>query len=237
MQPPQMEWIDRWEKVQGVVDRVKTIQDRLGDQMEIGIDFHGRVRKGMAKVLINALNPYHLMFVEEPVLAENSEEFPRLQTMAHMPIAAGERHFTRWDFKHLFETGSVDIIQPDVSHAGGIAETRKIATMAEAYDVALAPHCPLGPIAFAACLQVDFCSINAFIQESSLGIHYNQGSDVLDYLKDPQIFKFKQGYVDLLRQPGLGIQIDEQKVQEMAIKGHDWNNILWYNQDGSLSEW
>jgi galactonate dehydratase len=232
-----LEWIDTWDKVKGVVARVEAIRDVLGDTMEIGLDFHGRVHKGMAKVLIEALNPYHLMFVEEPVLAENTEVFAELARHAKMPIATGERHFTRWDYKRIFQHGGVDIIQPDPSHAGGIWETRKIAAMAEAYDVALAPHCPLGPIAFASCLQVDFCCPNAFIQETSLGIHYNKGSDVLEYMMDPATFTFDKGYVHLSKKPGLGIEINEEQVRLLSKKGHDWKNRIWRNEDGSLSEW
>jgi len=112
--------------------------------------------------------------------------------------------FSRWDFKKIFTDGYVDIIQPDLSHAGGITEC-KICTMAEAYDVAVAPHCPLGPIALAASLQLDACTPNAFIQEQSLGIHYNQGGDLLDYLKDTGAFKHEQGFVNILEKPGLGI--------------------------------
>ena len=232
-----LEWIDTWDKVKGVVARVEAVRDACGDALEIGLDFHGRVHKGMAKVLIEALNPYHLMFVEEPVLSQNSELFSVLAQHAKMPIATGERHFTRWDYKQLFSLGGVDIIQPDPSHAGGIWETRKIAAMAEAHDIALALHCPLGPIAFTTCLQLDFCSPNAFIQETSLGIHYNKGSDVLEYMQDPATFEFDNGYVHLLTKPGLGIEINEDYVRRQAEKGHDWKNLIWRNDDGSLSEW
>jgi galactonate dehydratase len=120
------------------------------------------------------------MFIEEPVLAENYETIHEITKGSSVPIATGERMYTRWDFKRLLVHGGVDIIQPDLSHAGGIWECRKIAAMAEAFDVAVAPHCPLGPIALASSLQLDFCTPNAFIQEQSLGIHYNQGSDLLD---------------------------------------------------------
>jgi len=137
----------------------------------------------------------------------------------------------------LLQQGIVDIIQPDVSHAGGILETRKIAAMAEAYDIALAPHCPLGPIALAACLQVDACSPNAFIQEQSLGIHYNQGSDLLDYLLDPKTFDYKDGFVSIPQGPGLGVEVNEEKVREMARIGHDWKNPIWRHEDGTVAEW
>jgi galactonate dehydratase len=177
------------------------------------------------------------MFIEEPVLCENIESFVELQRHTSTPIATGERNYTRWGFKEIFESRAVDIIQPDVSHAGGISEVRRIAAMAEAYDVAIAPHCPLGPIALASCLQVDFCSINAFIQEQSLGIHYNQGSDLLDYMKDPTVFKYEDGYVNLLTAPGLGIEVNEEKVREAAAVGHSWKNPVWRNEDGSVSEW
>jgi galactonate dehydratase len=145
--------------------------------------------------------------------------------------------YSRWDFKRLFEQGAADIVQPDVSHAGGISETHRIAAMAEAYDVAVAPHCSLGPIAFAACLQLDFCTPNAFIQESSLGIHYNQGADVLDYLANPEVFKIEEGYVKCPIAPGLGIEVDERRVRQEAREGHNWRNPVWRNADGSFAEW
>ena len=120
---------------------------------------------------------------------------------------------------------------------GGLLEVRKIAAMAEAYDVAVAPHCPLGPIALAACLQLDATTPNAFIQEQSLGIHYNQGSDLLDYLADPKVFDYQDGFVSLPTAPGLGIEINEEKVAEMAAKGHRWRNPIWRNEDGTVAEW
>jgi len=131
----------------------------------------------------------------------------------------------------------VDIIQPDLSHAGGIWEVRKIAAMAEAFDVAVAPHCPLGPIALAASLQLDFCTPNAFIQEQSLGIHYNRGTDLLEYLADPALFAYKDGYVARPTASGLGIEINEAKVREAAAVGHQWRNPVWRNGDGSITEW
>jgi galactonate dehydratase len=137
----------------------------------------------------------------------------------------------------LFQQGSVDIIQPDLSHAGGISEVKRIATMAEAYDVAIAPHCPLGPISLAAALQIDFSCINALIQETSLGIHYNEDVDLTDYLVDPAVFGLKNGFVPLPLAPGLGIEIDEGRVREAAKIGHSWKNPIWRNKDGSVTEW
>jgi galactonate dehydratase len=233
----EMEWVDSNLKIQEAVDRIGALRDTLGYGIEIGIDFHGRVHKTMAKLLAKALEPFRPMFFEEPVLPENNEALLEIARHTTVPIATGERMFTRWGFKSLLASGAVDIIQPDLSHAGGIWETRKIAAMAEAYDIAVAPHCPLGPIALAASLQLDFCTPNAFIQEQSLGIHYNQGSDLLDYLVDPAVFQYQNGQVPRLTQPGLGIELDEQKVRAAAKVGHRWRNPVWRNADGSISEW
>ena len=232
-----MDWIDTTAQVDEVVRRVAAVREAVGDQVGIGIDFHGRIHKGMAKVLVNELEVFHPMFIEEPVLPEHNEVLVSLQHASAIPIATGERMYSRWDFKRLFEEGAVDVIQPDVSHAGGISEVRRIASMAEAYDVALAPHCPLGPIAFAAALQVDFSCLNAVIQETSLGIHYNQGHDVLDYLQDPAVFAFEDGFVQRPDAPGLGIRVDEEKVRELSQTGHDWKNPIWRGEDGALAEW
>jgi galactonate dehydratase len=233
----EMEWIDTRLKIQEAAERIGALRDAIGYGIEIGIDFHGRVHKTMAKVLAKELEQFKPMFYEEPVLSENNEALAEIARHTSIPIATGERLFTRWGFKPLLAGGVVDIIQPDISHAGGIWELRKIAAMAEAYDVAVAPHCPLGPITLAASLQLDFCTPNAFIQEQSLGIHYNQGSDLLDYLIDSAVFRYQAGYVERLSQPGLGIELDEAKVRAAAAVGHRWRNPLWRNADGSVTEW
>jgi galactonate dehydratase len=233
----ELHYIDSYEKIDQVIERVAAVREAGGPNFGIGIDFHGRVHKAMAKILAKELDPYRLMFIEEPVLPENNEALKEIARYTSTPIATGERMYTRWGFKTLLQEGIVDIIQPDVSHAGGILETRKIAAMAEAYDIALAPHCPLGPIALAACLQVDACSPNAFIQEQSLGIHYNQGGDLLDYLTDGNCFRMEKGSVRIPTGPGLGIDIDEEKIRELSKQGHRWRNPVWRNEDGTVAEW
>jgi galactonate dehydratase len=233
----ELEWIDTRLKIQAAADRLGAVRDAIGYDIEIGIDFHGRVHKSMAKVLAKELEQFKPMFYEEPVLPENNEALIEIARHTSIPIATGERMFTRWDYKSLLADGVVDIIQPDLSHAGGIWEVRKIAAMAEAYDIAVAPHCPLGPIALAASLQLDFCTPNSFIQEQSLGIHYHQGSDLLDYLADPGVFHYQGGYVPRLTKPGLGIELDETKIRAAAETGHRWRSPTWRNVDGSVTEW
>ncbi|WP_094603679.1 D-galactonate dehydratase [Sporomusa silvacetica DSM 10669] len=233
----EMQYIDSHDKIDTVLERVRTVREAVGPNVGIGIDFHGRAHKPMAKVLAKELEPYRIMFIEEPVLSQNNEALREIANHTSIPIATGERMFSRWDFKSLLQDGYVDIIQPDASHAGGITECRKIASMAEAYDVALALHCPLGPIALAACLQIDAVAHNAFIQEQSLGIHYNAGTDLLDYLEDPRVFNYRNGYVDIPQGPGLGVTINEEHVRKMAQIGHRWRNPVWHHADGSVAEW
>lgn len=233
----ELNYIDDYRKITDAVERVASVRQACGDGFGIAVDFHGRVHRGMAKVLVKALEPYNLMFIEEPVLSENMEAFREIANNTSTPLATGERLFSRWDYKPLLEQGAIDIIQPDLSHAGGISECKKIAAMAEAYDVAVAPHCPLGPIALAACIQLDACTPNAVIQEQSLGIHYNEGNDLLDYLVDPDVFNYHEGFVSLPGGPGLGIEINEDRVRELAKVGHNWKNPIWRNQDGTVAEW
>ncbi|MEJ7740693.1 MAG: galactonate dehydratase [Chitinophagaceae bacterium] len=233
----ELQYIDSFEKVSRVLERVSAVREAVGQSVGIGIDFHGRVHKPMAKVLAKELEALHPMFIEEPVLPENNEALREIALHTSIPIATGERMFSRWHFKKVLMDGYVDIIQPDVSHAGGITECKKIISMAETFDVAAAPHCPLGPIALAACLQVDATCHNAFIQEQSLKIHYNQGSDLLDYLADKSVFEYNNGFVKIPDGPGLGIEINEDFVKKMAETGHNWRNPLWRHEDGSVAEW
>jgi galactonate dehydratase len=143
--------------------------------------------------------------------------------------------FSRWEFKPVLEQGTVDVIQPDPSHAGGITEVTKIASMAEAYDVSVAPHCPLGPVALAAALQIDAVSQTAIIQESSLGIHYNDAADVTDYLVEDDVFDPSDGFLRIPEQPGLGVAVDEERLR--AADEPDWHNPVWRHEDGSVAEW
>ena len=232
----ELHYIDSYKKVDQAVARVAAIRDQLGPDFGIAVDFHGRVHKGMARILFKELEPFRLMFIEEPVLSENIEALATMDTFG-IPIALGERLFSRWDYKKVFELNKVDIIQPDLSHAGGISEVRKIAAMAEAYDTAVAPHSPLGPINLAASLQIDAVTPNVFIQEQSLGIHYNQGNDLLDYLVNKEVFKYKDGYAEIPDSPGLGIEIDEDLVRSEANESHEWKNPVWRNEDGTVAEW
>lgn len=233
----ELQMVDSYEKIDEVLERVAAIREAAGKHFGIAVDFHGRVHKPMAKILAKKLEEFDLMFIEEPVLCDNMESFRDVARACNIPIATGERLFSRWDFKRLLQGGYVDIIQPDLSHAGGITEVKKIAAMAEAYDVALAPHCPLGPIALASCLQVDATSYNAFIQEQSIGIHYNTGASVLDYITNPEDFTFTDGFVELPKLPGIGVAVNKELVERENKTPHQWKNPVWRHEDGSIAEW
>jgi galactonate dehydratase len=229
--------IDKAKKVDAAVERVAEIRAAFGYEVEFGLDFHGRVSAPMAKILLRELEPYRPLFVEEPVLAEQAEYYRQLADHTSIPLAAGERMYSRFEFKRVFQDGGLAIVQPDLSHAGGITECLKIAAMAETYDIALAPHCPLGPVALASCLQVDFVSHNAVLQEQSMGIHYNQGGEVLDYVKNKADFHLTDGFIQPLPLPGLGVDVDEERVIEASRNAPDWRNPVWRHEDGSVAEW
>ena len=228
------DWMGTPKAFDAVVERVEAAQ---AAGMDVGLDFHGRVHRPMAKQLAKAIEPLGLLFIEEPLLSENPEGLKQIAELTSTPIALGERLFSRWDFKPFFENGAVDIIQPDLSHAGGLLECRKIAAMAEAYDIAVAPHCPLGPLALASCLQLAACTPNVAIQEMSLGIHYNVGHDLLSFVSDPEVLSPVDGFLPIPEKPGLGVTIDEAGVREADKDRHRWRNPIFRNIDGSFAEW
>ncbi|CBA15702.1 galactonate dehydratase [Xanthomonas albilineans] len=234
----EMKLIDGPRAVDAAIAKVAQIREAFGTCIDFGIDFHGRVAAPMARVLLRELEPFKPLFVEEPVLPELAEYYPRLAAATPIPLAAGERMFSRFDFKPVLQAGGLSLLQPDLSHAGGITECLKIASMAEAYDVGLAPHCPLGPVALAACLQVDFVSHNAVLQEQSIGIHYNEGADLLDYVLNKDDFACDaSGSIAALPKPGLGVEIDEERLRHASANPPDWHNPVWRHADGSIAEW
>jgi galactonate dehydratase len=219
-----------------VVDRLAAVREAIGPDHDVVVDFHGRMSTAMSRRLLPLLEPLLPLFVEEPVLPEYSRDLRSLVECSAVPLGTGERLYSRWDFRDVVSTG-IAVAQPDVSHAGGISETRRIAALAETFDVALAPHCPLGPIALAASLQIAFATPNLLIQEQSVGIHYNAGNELLDYLVDPSPMHFEDGHALPSTAPGLGIEIDARAVERAAEIGHRWRNPVWRGADGALREW
>lgn len=223
-------------ELDGVVARVASAREVLGADRDVAVDLHGRFTLATARRLAPLLEPLHPFFIEEPVVPENSHVISRLADATTIPIATGERLYSRQEFLPVLQAG-IAIAQPDLSHAGGISEVRRIAALAETFDVMMAPHCPLGPLALAACLQVGFATPNYLIQEQSIGIHYNHGAEVLDYVLDTSPLQFIDGSFEKLTEPGLGIEIDEKAVRDAASRWVTWQNPIWRHADGSLAEW
>ena len=220
-----------------VLARAWEAREALGPGRDLAIDFHGRVSPAMARRLVRMLEAVQPMFVEEPVLPEMSgDALASVVAASSVPVAVGERLYSRWDFKPVLDAG-VAVVQPDPSHAGGISELRRIGALAEMYGASLAPHCPLGPIALAAALQVAFATPNFLILEQSLGLHYHDGVEPLSYLIDPAPFTFIDGHAPRPVGPGLGIEVDEDAVRRAAERGHTWRAPIWRHNDGSLAEW
>jgi galactonate dehydratase len=219
--------------VESQVERFATIRDAVGKEMDIGIDFHGRVSPDIAIQLARELEPYYPLFIEEPCLPENPEALINLSRATTVPIATGERLFTRWGFREILQKHAVAIIQPDISHAGGLLEVKKIASMAEMCYISVAPHNPLGPVSLAVNLQFSACTPNFLIQEHfGMKEKWDLGEG---YLKEP--FIIEDGYIEIQNKPGLGIEVNEEVLTERAYSG-DWDSPrLYYEDDGSIADW
>ena len=217
---------------QQVVDIIAAVRESIGPTRDLALDVHGHWTKTMARRLLPQLEPYELIFVEEPILPEHLHVLREVAQATTLPIATGERLYNRWDFLDILRSG-IAVIQPDVSQAGGISETRRIAALAEVYDVVVAPHCPLGPIALAASLQIDFATPNILIQEQSIS-HF--GDEFLDYLVDRSVLEIEDGWFKRPVGPGLGIEVDEKAVEKAAKTGHAKRNPIWRHADGSYAE-
>ncbi|HIE37635.1 TPA: galactonate dehydratase [Candidatus Bipolaricaulota bacterium] len=223
--------------IRRIVTRIARVREAVGEGIDLALDFHSRVSPALAPRLILSLDELSPFFYEEPVIPSLVSRLRHLKSLTVVPLAFGERLYSRWDFAPFLEAGVLDIAQPDLSHAGGISECRRIAALAETYGALVAFHCPLGPIALAASIQVAAAVPNFLIQETSLGIHYNEGVELTDYLSDPGVFTLEGGYIPLPRGAGLGIAVDEGAVRAASARKTDWTNPVWRGRDGNLLEW
>lgn len=233
----ELQIVDSNKKVDGIVAQMSELRAAVGNELDLVFDFHGRVHAPMAKILLQELEHVRPLFVEDAVVSAQVDALADLSRATSIPLVIGERLHSRYDFKEVFEKRAASVINPDVAHVGGISEMVRIGAMAEAYDVAFAPHCPLGPIVLAASLQIDAVCYAAFIQEQSIGIHYNQGGDLLDYVTKDGGFELQDGFLRIPQRPGLGIEINEEVVIERAKQGHQWRAPTWRHEDGSIAEW
>lgn len=219
--------VDTKAYVKRQVRYVQAMREAVPDEVDLAVDFHGRVSPTMAIRLAHEFEEMGLLFIEEPVLPENVDALVTVARSTSIPVATGERLFTRWGFREVLEKQAAAILQPDLCHAGGIGEVKKIAAMAEVYYAAVAPHNPLGPISLASAIQVDAVIPNFLCQEQ---VTLGEG-----YLK--QSFVVKDGFVDLPTGPGLGIELDEEAVASKVNDGAWQTPHLYRDDDGSFADW
>lgn len=230
---PPIRPLDNQKMLRSIVDRFAAVRQRVGDEVDIAVDFHGRVSPAMSIRVLKELEPYYPLFVEEPVLPENTEEMVRVSRSTSIPIAAGERLFGRFGFRRLIEEQAVSVVQPDLCHCGGIFEARKIAAMAETYYMQVAPHNPLGPISLAACLQLDACIPNFLAQEHPA--MPNRQDLGVGILKHPFVIE-NDGCIRVPTGDGLGIEVDEEALTALASDGN-WDTPHLFFEDGSVADW
>jgi galactonate dehydratase len=212
--------------IEKAAQRFAELRAAVGDECDIGIDFHGAISQQTARLLIKALESYQPMFIEEPVNCQEVDVMADIARGTHLPIATGERIYKKWGFREILEKKAASILQPDLCHAGGITECRLIAGIAEAFYAAIAPHNPLGPISLAAGIHLAASIPNFLCQEqSSLGV---------GYIKKP--FEVRDSYIDIPTTPGLGVELDEEALADKI--DHDWRNRETYDvDDGSVVDW
>lgn len=225
--------IDTMGKVERYVEKVAAVREAVGKEIDIALDFHGRISPAMAPVLFRELEPFYPMFIEEPVLPENIDVMADLAGKTTIPIATGERLFTTWGFREVVEKQAARVLQPDLCHCGGILQAFKIAAMGADYYCSVAPHNPLGPIALASCLQLDTCIWNFTAQEHpTMPDGHDLGKEIF---KEP--FVIRDGYIDVSDKPGLGFEVNEDVVRAMAYDGYYASPVEFLSDDNSLGDW
>jgi galactonate dehydratase len=221
-------YVEGQKYVDAVVENFKALRQKHGSGVDIAIDFHGAVQPPTALLLIKALEPYQPWFYEEVVQCLNVDVMAELARKTHIPLATGERIFTKWGFREVLEKRAATILQPDVCYAGGITELRLIAGMAEAYYTPIAPHNPQGPCSLAASYQIAASIPNFLIQE-------NGDAEYADLLAK-RLPPVQNGYRPLLTDPGLGITIDEDKLKAQVGEPRPYRP-RFDRDDGSVVDW
>lgn len=238
----EMDHLPPLQAVDAVVARVAALREEFGDRLALALDFHGRVPRTAVRPLLAELEQYRLLWVEEPLAPGHEDLLPEVARAAgSTPIATGERLTSRWEFRRLLQRGGVDVLQPDVSLTG-LHELAHVCRMAEAYDVAVVPHCPNGPVSLAASLQVASACLNVPLHEQSLGLHYHSGyeglpaGEMTDYVTDPAPLTPTDGTLPVATGPGIGIDVDEATVRARhgcwTLPDPDWRH-----PDGRTAEW
>lgn len=229
MAVPRTEPVEGLQSVRYAESLVRAVREAVGPEMDLMVDLHARTWPAMAIQYCHAFEPYGLLFFEEPCPTEDIEATAQVTRASNIPIATGERLVGRHQFREVFEKRACHIIQPDLSHCGGLWEARKIAAMAEAYSIAVAPHNPNGPIATAAAVHFAMATPNWLIQET-ISSDVPWRDEVLD-----QPIEVKEGYIDVPTRSGLGVEVDEEAAAKYPFKPEAEQR--YFHPDGSVADW
>ncbi len=221
-------FVDTPQTVEDMVSRVAAVREAVGKNVDIAVDLHRRFSPTMAILAIKELEPYNLLFAEEPCHPENTEALIKIAQSTHTPIATGERHLTRWGFREIIEREACAILQPDIRHAGGILELKKISNMAEVHDLAVAPHNAAGPIGVAASIHAMATVPNFLICEG--GSSRGEG-----LFKEPLVFQ--DGFIHLPTGPGLGFELDDDAVEAARDESFRFRGMWRSEEDGSFADY
>jgi len=211
------------------VKRAYLMREWVGPEVELCFDFHGKMTPGLAIEICHELKGMRPMFVEEPVPQENVDALKQVSDHVPFPIATGERLLSRWEFRQVFEKQAVSYIQPDGSHVGGISELKRVANMAEVYYMHILPHCAIGPVALAACMQVDAVVPNFLVQEQ---VDRSLGDGLLE-----EEWKVVDGHIELPSAAGLGFDIHTAEAEQNVEYSEELGGEFFYAQDGSVADW
>lgn len=233
----QFRFIDTPSKIEQTRAHIADVRETVGSDVDIAVDFHGRVTKPMTFRLASALEQFDPMFIEEPVPPEHTNQLPEVAAETTIPIAAGGRSYSLGEFRRLVQQGNVDLVQPSVSHANGITAVNKVANMTEAHNVAIAPHSPTGPISFAACLHIGIASPNALIQQQPIDVLEDHGGSIFNEMVEGSPFEYASGFIEAPTDPGLGVTIDESFLREHAQSDIEFHFPVWRHEDGSIARW
>jgi len=208
--------------------RVRAVREAVGPDVDIGVDVHAKfLEVSRAARLARELEPYNPMFLEEPLRPENADAIAKLARQMRIPLAGGECNYTKFEFRDLLALQALDIIQPDVCVTGGLLEMKKIAAMAEAFYVMVAPHNPMGPLATTINVHFAASTPNFLILE----YHPDDESPRKDLLKEPLMVK--QGYIPVPDKPGFGVELNEEALKHYPPKR--WHRGFDYRADGSVA--
>src|SRR5262245_12036331 len=233
---PTFEWIETHAKIDQAIKSLLQLREILGPDIDIAVDFHAKTSPSVAAVILKEIEPLNLLFVEELCPPENVKAMARIARRSTTPIATGERLIASFGCRELIEMGVVDILQPDINHVGGITALWKIAAMAAASGITMAPHNCEGPIGGLATVAVDAAMPNFLVQEVCSGVQPEAKEKIWEEWHGFPAMRMANGRFPLLDKPGLGFELSEEALKKYPFAGTRPMPRVFHT-DGSVAEW